>query len=669
MGSFHDSFVAHRSHEPEIPLTRPPGTLSPTGGEGRGEGASRFKESFLFLHDLLTGLEPFSKRSLIFNVLRSLLVAGFAGIVSAGQMLSASETKVDSAAVHEALFVENKYPSAASCRTCHPDHYREWSVSPHAGAMMSPVFNAMQATVGKLTSGSIGDFCVRCHSQVSANIGEPVWSKVEDRHPVSREGVTCVVCHRVNQAYGKVNGRIALVEGDLMEPVFGPTGDAEFKRVLSEPGKYKVVIDRDKVGRRMHGGIKRFFQLTESSFCGTCHDVTTPDGFRLDDLFSEFKNTPAAKAGVTCQDCHMGKQPGVNAGYDTAPAAAVGGVATRPRKRTRHMFAGPDHPILHPGIFPHNPEAAKFATISEWLQFDHKAGWGTDDFEDEVPENYRFPARWESFDDRADARDILIGQQKLLAEMQKQRLALLRAGYLPGDLTVKRATKSGLRFEVEARNGTSGHNVPSGFDGDRLVWLFVEVRDSAGALVFQSGDLDPNGDVRDLHSAYVHNGELPLDKHLFSLQSRFVTRNLRGGEREQVLGINYSSDPIPFVRPPTASVVLQGHPGVVRKHKRGIAPLGTRTARYEVKASALTGRGPYTVRIQLKAGMVPVNLVSAISLTGFDYNLSPRAVADAIREGHVVLWDKTVAIELDGSTPTFRLADGHNSSPAEAKAK
>ena len=47
---------ANRGHEPEIPLTRPSasallrrdksGTLSPTGGEGWGEGASRFRERF-----------------------------------------------------------------------------------------------------------------------------------------------------------------------------------------------------------------------------------------------------------------------------------------------------------------------------------------------------------------------------------------------------------------------------------------------------------------------------------------------------------------------------------------------------------------------------------------------------------------------------------------------
>ena len=33
---------------------------------------------------------------------------------------------------HESLFAEERYPSAATCVTCHPKQYREWSVSQHS---------------------------------------------------------------------------------------------------------------------------------------------------------------------------------------------------------------------------------------------------------------------------------------------------------------------------------------------------------------------------------------------------------------------------------------------------------------------------------------------------------------------------------------------------------
>lgn len=45
--------------------------------------------------------------------------------------------------------------------------------------------------------------------------------------------------------------------------------------------------------------------------------------------------------------------------------------------------------------------------MREWLQFDYRAGWGTDAFETKAPANYKFPPRWKSIDDRYDARAIL----------------------------------------------------------------------------------------------------------------------------------------------------------------------------------------------------------------------------------------------------------------------
>ena len=330
---------------------------------------------------------------------------------------------------HEALFLENRFPAATTCATCHPDHYREWSVSPHAYAQMSPVFNAMHGTILKITNGTNGDFCIRCHTPVGMNLGEPEFMSNMDRHPTSREGVTCIVCHRVNNAYGKLSGRLAIVEGDIFEPVYGPNGGEELDRVI-ESGEYRVNTERGKAGRAIHTEAEKFFQISTSGFCGTCHDVNLVNGFRLEEAFSEFKNSPAAKEGTSCQDCHMSTVPGVASGYAEAPAAVVGGKPTMPRKRTDHMFIGPDYSVVHPGIFPHNTRASELATIREWLSYDVEAGWGTDAFEDNRPDDYEFPERWESADDRYDARDVL-SENLAPARGSPQRSAQGLAGRVP----------------------------------------------------------------------------------------------------------------------------------------------------------------------------------------------------------------------------------------------
>jgi nitrate/TMAO reductase-like tetraheme cytochrome c subunit len=548
---------------------------------------------------------------------------------------------------HEALLAEERYPPAATCGNCHPKHYREWSVSQHAYSQLSPVYLSLNNRINQLTNGSNGDFCLRCHNQVGANLGENSFVSNLERHPTSREGITCVVCHRVNKAYNKASGRLALVEGTLTEPVFGPTGNEELARVLDNAQEYGVTTDPNARGQLIHKEAIQFAPISTPMFCGTCHDVTLFNGFRLEEAFSEYRLSPAAAKGVTCQDCHMGKVQGIPSGYDYGPAAVIFDVPTKPRKLTNHLFAGPDYSLIHPGIFPHNADAQEFATLEEWLQFDVAAGWGTDEFEDTVTDDTEFPEAWESIDDRYEAREIIDEQLELLEWVTEKRLEILRNGYILGDIVTDKADKDGIRFRVQVRNGTDGHNVPTGFTGERLVWLDVTVVDRDGTVIFRSGDRDPNGDLRDGHSSYVHAGEVELDPYLFSLQSIFLTQNGRGGEIEHVIPIPYPVFALPRVLPSTASLVFTGEPATERNHKKGIEPLGQRWAEYKVAGSALTGKGPYRATVKLMEQPVPVNLLVAIQGVGFDYGMTPRQLGDALIAGAQLLWERELTFDIE----------------------
>jgi nitrate/TMAO reductase-like tetraheme cytochrome c subunit len=288
---------------------------------------------------------------------------------------------------------EKRFPTAVTCAKCHPDHFAEWSVSAHAYAQMSPVFNSMHATLLKATSGTNGDFCIRCHTQIGMQREEKLFTSNLKRHPASIEGITCVVCHRVDRAYGKVSGRTAIVEGDLLQPVYGPKGNAILKAAIKDTDKYKIQ-DKDIDGPRpVHADAKKFDPIATSGFCGSCHDVNLLNGFRLEEAFSQFKNSPSHKRGENCQDCHMGVIPGIakpkgerfasakkggknehlslqelrasserDMNYAFGPAALVGDerTPTPARKRTNHHFAGPDYSIIHPGLFPHSPQLKDF---------------------------------------------------------------------------------------------------------------------------------------------------------------------------------------------------------------------------------------------------------------------------------------------------------------------
>jgi hypothetical protein len=549
------------------------------------------------------------------------------------------------AADHAKLFKAKDFPSALECGVCHPVQFRQWSISQHAYAEVSAVFQAMQKSINYQLNGSNGDFCARCHSNIAGYLGESGNTLVLDRHPISREAITCITCHRVSNAYNKVSGRMGMHPGGITDPIYGPFGNQELARVIKDP-KYHVVADPKQVGLQIHAKGIYFEPIKSSTFCGSCHDVTLFNGFRLEEAFSEYRTSPAAAQGTTCQDCHMGKIQGKVSGYAVGPAALVNGVPSKPRPLHDHTFAGPDYPIIHPGIFPFNKEAQDLANVDQWTQFDYKAGWGTDAFEKHIPAGYKFPKHWEAVDDRYEGAKVIKDQLKLLEYHKEKRLEVLHNGYDIGQIKTEAASPNGIAFAVEVKNLTNGHNVPTGFTEERPVWLEVTVTDPSGRIIFKSGDRDPNGDLRDHHSSYVHDGLVPLDSQLLNLQGRVLIRNLRGGEEEVVLPIPYPQTQLPYVRPSTFSQVLLGRPTVARNQKTSIEPLGDRVADYSVAGSAMTGPGAYHVSVRLMSQTVPVNLVIASQHVGFDYHMSPKTVADNIVAGAVAVAERKFDITV-----------------------
>ena len=81
---------------------------------------------------------------------------------------------------HKALFSDSKFPSAKACRVCHKSQYRQWSVSQHAYAQLSPVFMAMHNTTNKENSSTNGDFCIRCHNPIGMSLKESLFAASDE---------------------------------------------------------------------------------------------------------------------------------------------------------------------------------------------------------------------------------------------------------------------------------------------------------------------------------------------------------------------------------------------------------------------------------------------------------------------------------------------------------
>jgi nitrate/TMAO reductase-like tetraheme cytochrome c subunit len=523
-----------------------------------------------------------------------------------------------------------QYPSAKVCGECHPRQYEQWSISSHAYANLSPMFNKFEQRINDISRGTVNYFCVRCHASVGTALGEPRAIAWWDRSGAAQEGITCVTCHRVGEAYGKVNAARRITPGPIHEPVFGPFDSLGGLKAITNARTNGILVTIDEPDRpaegdkkwiRMHQTAIQSDLIKKSEFCVACHQVAVHPGIKLETVWEEYRASPAAKEGITCQDCHMSKFPGQpqqTVGFDQGWAAEVNKKHfNEARPLTDHTFVGPGYPISHPGLFPLRREDSPF-TPQQWLTFDYRAKWGSDQFENNVPADANIPHEWQNSSDRKKA--WLWVQENLgrWKDREALRLKLMESAsrldgpFFEGSPTANQA----FSFSYKLTNLNKGHNLPSGSLGAQPeLWLNVALIDPDGNRIWESGYVDKFGDLADLQSKEVGDLKIPHDDQLFSMQSKFLTTNLKGTDREMYLPINLDFDQDPFIRPGGAPTSILNHPPNARLEKRSIPPLGSRTAYYKVPAHLMSKKGKYRLAARLRGRTEPIYFMNFVFAT------------------------------------------------------
>ena len=454
-----------------------------------------------------------------------------------------------------------KFISAKECGVCHPAHYREWAGSPHGHAHLSPAFQAFQRKLLTKSGGTIAGFCVRCHTPVGTALGERPLLPNAQRDPISLEGVTCAVCHSIDRLHGLVSGKFYLSpDFPFYGPFYGP----------DEPGA-KPGAEDTLIADVPHPG-KRFLAIKNSRLCGACHDLISTGFLRIEEAFAEWRNSPWAAEGVSCQDCHMSPDPGRPVPRAQWPKDYIADSAIFPdlpkRTRTNHAFTGPDHQLV--------TNAAK-----------ERLGLNDEEY------------------------------KAYIDKYERDRLRLFKnAAGLSVEQPSEVAPGSTLRVVATITNRFSGHNLPTGFTAERQVWLEVLLRDAKGKLLYASGDLDKNGDLRDAHSHEVEHGTVPIDYDLANLQAKFLARGFTGTETENLDPVNRLLSPVPIHRPPAGLVALIGSPFSARITKKGIQARSSQSFTYKI---AVPGRveGPLKLSVRLRVRHVPPHFLISIGLGDF----------------------------------------------------
>jgi len=214
--------------------------------------------------------------------------------------------------------------NSQACAECHEAIYDEWKLSAHGMPHGASRFRAMLLGVdvrgavkgwGVVSQRPDGEeVCSSCHNPAPLkpylrdHRSDQYWSQVH-----------CDFCHKLNGPAGEVGLTHGKFGFQYLRPkrgqvFFGPLEDAH----RDEENTYST------------------FQK-DSRLCASCHEGTV-FGVRAYETYSEWQASPAGRAGVECQECHM-KPTGTM--INMAPLH--GGIDRDPKTLANHTFFDGSH--------------------------------------------------------------------------------------------------------------------------------------------------------------------------------------------------------------------------------------------------------------------------------------------------------------------------------------
>lgn len=244
-------------------------------------------------------------RSLIAVVIAGVLLCA-TGCKDTTQNVPFTPSRKDSVELYRKAFSPPE-----DCKTCHPNHYEEWSQSMHAYAMKDPVLFALDS-IGQIRSaGRLGQFCIECHSPASVLVDDIPHAGARDKlSAISAHGISCDICHRLAPTQ--------------------PTS-SNLPRFTTDNARRGPI--ENPVSNSYHLSLYDS-RYEQSDVCKVCHNFQTPNNFLIEKTFTEWENSTFPGRGLPCQSCHMK--------YYTGQAAS--GAPERERVH-HHRMVGVDVPL------------------------------------------------------------------------------------------------------------------------------------------------------------------------------------------------------------------------------------------------------------------------------------------------------------------------------------
>jgi hypothetical protein len=216
----------------------------------------------------------------------------------------------------------------AACGNCHGEIYREWSADAHARAATNRrVLNLLQGrdwhgrpspTWNLAAEHPLGTaVCATCHAPT---LRDPTLAyDLAAARGADARGVHCDYCHKIVDA-----------PTDRLGTRFGRDGLRLLRPADQELLFFGPLDDTYRQGENF--GFSSLYR--ESRYCAACHEGIV-FGVHVYGTYSEWLQSPARKAGLECQSCHMAAS-----GHLSNIAPGKGGIERNPRSLASHLFPG-----------------------------------------------------------------------------------------------------------------------------------------------------------------------------------------------------------------------------------------------------------------------------------------------------------------------------------------
>jgi len=332
-----------------------------------------------------------------------------------------------------------------SCGTagCHEQILAEWKPSAHRYAAMDTLFQGIQAVMAKQNGPESTRYCGGCHDPISLFSGTKnvFTEKLTNLHGY-KEGVSCLVCHSIRQTDIK--------------------GNANY--VISQPSEYLWQWETEGAGRLVRDFLIRTYpaehrrlskQMYKApEYCAACHkqfideEINRVGWVQLQNQYDNWaashwnvKGNP--RKTIECRECHM---PLVASTDPASGDTADYNRSVRDGKHRSHRFLASNQ--FMPRLLELEGWKEQVEGIERWLRGQY-----------EIPEIRDKWAEGPIVQLRLEAPEVIEPGEK-------------------------------IPVRVVLTSNKVGHDFPTGPLDIIQSWVRLTVEDSAGRVVFRSGETD-----------------------------------------------------------------------------------------------------------------------------------------------------------------------------------